>query len=170
MTLIRFTANNPSLVVWAYYYKKSVFVCTTPRNWHMLITFNLSFSGNVFLFRPVCQWKLVLWWTLGGEGELLLVFFPLRFTEQLERLSSSRLRCLLHPKAAIADLLTAVITSRSDHIIPTEETIQKPKISRRKKKMKCKHSRAFCLSRQYYICILRQEKNLSSLVTFITFL
>ena len=113
--------GEQSLIKWSEHttIKKSVFVCTAPRSWHMLITFNLSFSGNVFLFRPVCQWKLVLWWTLGGEGELLLVFFPLRFTEQLERLSSSRLRCLLYPKAAIAGLLTAVITSRSDHIIPT---------------------------------------------------
>lgn len=137
----------------------------------MRITFNLSFSGNVFLFRPVCQWKLVLWWTLGGEGELLLVFFPLRFTEQLERLSSRRLRCLLYPKAAIADLLTEQWLPHARTILYLQKRpYRSQKYPAGKKKMKCKHSRAFCLSRQYYICILRQEKNLSSLVTFITFL
>lgn len=138
----------------------------------MRITFNLSFSGNVFLFRPVCQWKLVLWWTLGGEGELLLVFFspPVYWATRAPFEQETSLP-LIPQSGYCRPFDRAVITSRSDHIIPTEETIQKPKISRRKKKkMKCKHSRAFCLSRQYYICILRQEKNLSSLVTFITFL
>lgn len=137
----------------------------------MRITFNLSFSGNVFLFRPVCQWKLVLWWTLGGEGELLLVFFspPVYWATRAPFEQETSLPLI--PQSGYcrpfdsSDYLTLgpYYTYRRDH---TEAKNIPPE----KKKMKCKHSRAFCLSRQYYICILRQEKNLSSLVTFITFL
>lgn len=129
--------GEQSLIKWSEHttIKKSVFVCTTPRSWHMRITFNLSFSGNVFLFRPVCQWKLVLWWTLGGEGELLLVFFspPVYWATRAPFEQETSLP-LIPQSGYCRPFDRAVITSRSDHIIPTEETIQKPKISRRKKK------------------------------------
>lgn len=147
--------GEQSLIKWSEHttIKKSVFVCTTPRSWHMRITFNLSFSGNVFLFRPVCQWKLVLWWTLGGEGELLLVFFspPVYWATRAPFEQETSLPLI--PQSGYcrpfdsSDYLTLgpYYTYRRDH---TEAKNIPPE----KKKMKCKHSRAFCLSRQYYIC------------------
>lgn len=136
----------------------------------MRITFNLSFSGNVFLFRPVCQWKLVLWWTLGGEGELLLVFFspPVYWATRAPFEQETSLPLI--PQSGYcrpfdsSDYLTLgpYYTYRRDH---TEAKNIPPE----KKKWNVNIPGLFVWA-DSIIFVLRQEKNLSSLVTFITFL